>query len=164
MRSCSSPVIAGDVIMGTCGSGGGGNYLVAVPPGKGTVKEVYRLKKAVSYVPPPLIRKGLMFVFSDKVDVASCYQASTGKTLWQKRVDAFFWGSPICVEDRIYIVSREGTVLVLAASDEYKELARIDLGAPSRSTPCIAGGRMYIRTYDSAKESGRLLSIGGKKR
>ena len=164
MRSCSSPVIAGDVIMGTCGSGGGGNYLVAVTPGKGKVKEVYRLKKAVAYVPTPLIKNGLMFIFSDKVDVASCYQASTGKMMWQKRVDAIFWGSPVCVEDRIYIVSREGTVLVLAVSDEYKELARIDLGAPSRSTPCIAGGRMYIRTYDSAKESGRLLSIGGKKR
>ena len=164
MRSCSSPVIAGDVIMGTCGSGGGGNYLVAVTPGKGKVKEVYRLKKAVAYVPTPLIKNGLMFIFSDKVDVASCYQASTGKMMWQKRVDAIFWGSPVCVQDRIYIVSREGTVLVLAVSDEYKELARIDLGAPSRSTPCIAGDRMYIRTYDSAKESGRLLSIGGKKR
>ena len=105
-----------------------------------------------------------MFIFSDKIDVASCYQASTGKMMWQKRVDAVFWGSPICVQDRIYIVSRDGTVLVLAASDEYKELARIDLGAPSRSTPCISGGRMYLRTYDSAKESGRLLSIGGKKR
>ena len=164
MRSCSSPVIAGDVIMGTCGSGGGGNYLVAVTPEKGKVKEVYRLKKAVAYVPTPLIRNDLMFIFSDKVDVASCYQASTGKTMWQKRVDAIFWGSPVCVQDRIYIVSREGTVLVLAASAEYKELARIDLGAPSRSTPCIAGGRMYIRTYDSAKGSGQLLSIGGKKR
>ena len=164
MRSCSSPVIAGDVIMGTCGSGGGGNYLVAVTPAKGKVKEVYRLKKAIAYVPTPLIRNDLMFIFSDKIDVASCYQASTGKMMWQKRVDAVFWGSPICVEDRIYIVSRDGTVLVIAASDEYKELARIDLGAPSRSTPCISGGRMYIRTYDSAKESGRLLSIGGKKR
>ncbi|MEC8934330.1 MAG: PQQ-binding-like beta-propeller repeat protein, partial [Planctomycetota bacterium] len=98
MRSCSSPVIAGDVIMGTCGSGGGGNYLVAVTPEKGKVKEVYRLKKAVAYVPTPLIRNDLMFIFSDKVDVASCYQASTGKTMWQKRVDAIFWGSPVCVQ------------------------------------------------------------------
>ena len=32
-RAVSSPVLAAGLIIGACGSGGGGNYLVAVRPG-----------------------------------------------------------------------------------------------------------------------------------
>src|SRR5436190_13042285 len=36
MRSVSSPLIAGDVIMGSCGSGGGGNFVTAIKAGDAT--------------------------------------------------------------------------------------------------------------------------------
>ena len=35
MRTVASPIIVGDLIMGSNGSGGGGNYLAAVHAGTG---------------------------------------------------------------------------------------------------------------------------------
>jgi outer membrane protein assembly factor BamB len=46
---------------------------------------------------------------------------------------------------------------VLSATDQYELVARNPLGEDSRSTPSVAGGRMYLRTYS------HLISLGGKK-
>lgn len=58
------------------------------------------------------------------------------------------------VADRIYCTSVEGEIVVLAARKEFEELGRSPLGEGSRSTPAIAGGWMYIRTFS------KLMSIG----
>jgi hypothetical protein len=52
----------------------------------------------------------------------------------------------------------EGDVFVLAASDDFQQLARIPLGEPGRSTPAVAGGVFYLRTES------HLFSVGGKKK
>ena len=46
-------------------------------------------------------------------------------------------------------------MIVLAASDEFQVLGRIDLEEPSNSTPAVANGVMYLRT------ASHLLAIGG---
>jgi hypothetical protein len=53
-------------------------------------------------------------------------------------------------------MSMDGTAVVVAASDEYELLGKNPLGEESRSTPSIAGGRLYLRTYS------HLISLGGK--
>ncbi len=162
LRTVSSPVLAGDLVIGTCGSGGGGNYLVATRRGgKGDVAathEAYRIRSAVGYVPTPLFKDGRLYVWADKGGVVSSYEAATGKKIWQQRLEGrpAFSGSPICVQNRMYCIDESGVVWVLAASDEFKVLARNSLGERSRGTPVISGGRMYLRTY------GHLISIGGK--
>jgi hypothetical protein len=50
----------------------------------------------------------------------------------------------------------QGECVVLAAGDEYKVLGKNPLGEGSHSTPCVAGGRLYLRTF------GRLLCVGAK--
>jgi outer membrane protein assembly factor BamB len=75
---------------------------------------------------------------------------------WRERVGGIFYGSPIRVGDRIYCTSLDGDVVVLAASSDYKQLARNPLGEGSQATPAIADGKMYLRTLS------HLISIGGK--
>ena len=59
LRTVSSPVMTDELILGTCGSGGGGNYLVAINKGGNGVldsdAERYRIEQAVTYVPTPLV-------------------------------------------------------------------------------------------------------------
>jgi len=157
-RTVSSPVVAAGLLVGTCGSGGGGNYIVAMKPGgKGDVTAThlaYKLQKSIPYVPTPLARGDLLFLWSDK-GIVSCVEAPTGSILWQERVGGGYSGSPICIGDRIYCMSEEGEVPVIAASREFKILARNPLGEGSRSTPAVAGGRLYLRSYT------HLISIGG---
>ena len=96
-----------------------------------------------------------MFCLYDK-GFASCVNARSGEVLWIERTGAALSGSPIRVGNRIYAVDESGVVWVWAASETYKLLGKSDLGEESRSTPAVANGQMYIRTY------GHLVSVGGK--
>jgi outer membrane protein assembly factor BamB len=158
-RTVSSPVLAGDLIIGSCGSGGGGNYLVAVRPGAGPQGKApqlaYTIRHSAPYVPTSICVGDLLFLWGDG-GIVSCVQAPTGEVKWQERVGGDFFGSPVWVDGRLFCVSSRGDVVVVQASEQFALLARNALGELTRSTPAVAGGHMYIHT------SKHLVSIGGK--
>ena len=158
-RVVGSPAIAGGLIFGSCGTGGVGRQMFAVRPGNAATgaqaEVVYELKGSLPYVCTPVAYGDLLFSWFDR-GVVTCLDAPSGKIHWRERIGGDYFSSPVRVADRIYCVSREGEVVVLAASKTFKELGRIDLGERSNSTPAIAGGRMYLRTVS------HLMSIGGK--
>ncbi|MFT5239566.1 MAG: outer membrane protein assembly factor BamB [Candidatus Promineifilaceae bacterium] len=168
LRTVSSPVMTDELILGTCGSGGGGNYLVAINKGGNGVldsdAERYRIEQAVTYVPTPLVIDKLLFMVSDKGGIASCFEVATGKKIWRQRIDSdlVFSGSPIGDGKRIFVVAHSGAVLVLAAEEAYRLLARNELGESSRCTPAISDGVMYLRTFNEAEQHTHLISIGAK--
>lgn len=155
MRVVSSPLVAGGLVFGSTGSGGGGNYVVAVRPGP-QPELAYTLKNAASYVPMLVARDKLLFMFNDK-GVVTCCDLQTGDTHWRERVGTAFTGSPVLADGKLYIVSDEGQVYVLAAAKEFRLLGENPLGEPSRSTPAVAGGRLYFRTKS------QLFSVGGQR-
>jgi outer membrane protein assembly factor BamB len=159
-RTVSSPVIAGDLIIGSCGSGGGGNFVVAVRPGdpigSKPAELAYTVKRAAPYVPTSVSIGNLLFLWGDG-GIVSCVQAASGQLKWQERVGGDFFGSPVCVDGRLFCVSTRGEVVVVEASEQFKLLAKNTLGELTHSTPAVAGGRMYIHT------SRHLVSIGGRK-
>jgi outer membrane protein assembly factor BamB len=150
-RMVSSPVVAGDLVLGTCGQGGGaGNYLSAVRldgTGNAESRVAYTLKVATPYVTTSVHHEGRVYLVSDG-GVATAIEAATGRTLWSERLRAEFFASPVWVEGRLYCASTKGEMLVLAAGDEFRLLARNPLGEGTHSTPCIVGDRMYVRTFN----------------
>ena len=159
-RSVSSPVVAGDLMIGSCGSGGGGNFIVAVRPGDAAGKRkpelAYSIRHSAPYVPTSIYFGEHLFLWGDG-GVVSCVQAATGEVKWQERVGGDFFGSPVCVDGKLFCVSSRGDVVVVEASDHFKLLAKNPLNELTRSTPAVAGGRMYIHT------SQHLISVGGAK-
>ena len=156
-RCVSSPVAAPGLAMGACGVGGGGKWLMVVRPGADKqAEEAYRVTSSAPYVPTPLVKDGLLFLWSDQGTV-SCLRAATGEPLWQQSVGGRFYASPVCVADRLYCVSTAGEVVVVRAAETFEILARNALGAKTQATPAVAGGRMYLRT------GSRLICVGGKK-
>jgi outer membrane protein assembly factor BamB len=154
-----SPIVAGDLVLGTCGWLGVRQEVVAVrPPSAQNEKatEVYRIDRSAPLCTTPLVHGDLLFLWSDG-GIVSCADARTGKLHWRERVAGSYYSSPVCVGDRLYGVSRDGDVIVLAASRNFELLARNPVGEGSHSTPAIAGGRMYVRTF------AHLISLGGKK-
>jgi outer membrane protein assembly factor BamB len=117
---------------------------------------VYDTRKSVPLVPTPIAVKGRLFLWCDD-GVVSCLNAASGDLIWRERVPGAFYGSPVCVDGRLYCLSRSGEVVVLAAADSFSVLARVPLGEPSFATPAIADGVMYLRT------SAQLFSLGGKR-
>jgi outer membrane protein assembly factor BamB len=158
-RCVGSPVIGHGLVIASYGFGRRGTRLVAVRPSskdKNLEPEIeYDFTESVPLVPTPLIRGDMLFLWADDGNV-TCADVVTGEQIWQQRVDGSFYGSPICVNERLYCVSRKGDVVVLTASDEFQLLARIPLGELSYATPTVIDGVMYFRTYS------HLISVGGE--
>lgn len=154
MRTVSSPLLWHDLIYGTTGSGGGGNYIVAYKPGDG--KPTFEIKKEMPYVPTPVFNGDLMFLWSDK-GIVTCINPANGEKHWQQRVNGNYSGSPVRAGKKIFCVDENGTVVVLAADQQYKELGRNPLNEQSHSTPAISGGKLFVRTVS------HLYAIQGKK-
>jgi outer membrane protein assembly factor BamB len=157
-RSVSSPILAGEVILGSCGSGGGGSFVTAIKagnPGTGQKPELaYQMKKSAPYVPTGVAYGGLVWLWSDG-GIVSCLDAKTGDVKYQERVGGNFFGSPVWVDGRLYCVSASGELVVLDASDKFKVLDRYSLGELCHTTPAVALGKIFIRTEK------HLSSFGG---
>ena len=157
-RTVSSSLVAGGLLIGTCGSGGGGNYLVAVKPGiaakGGKPSLAYKLRRSIPYVPTGLAKDNLLFLWSD-AGIVTCVEAKTGKIHWQERVEGRFFGSPVWAEGRLFCISTTGKVVVIAASKEFKPIAVNDLEEDSNATPALAGDRIYFRTLGHLSRFGK---------
>ncbi|HAV62367.1 MAG TPA: hypothetical protein DCY13_08395, partial [Verrucomicrobiales bacterium] len=148
MRSVSSPVFIDNLTFASCGSGGGGNYVVAIeapPSGRGEAKVKYEVRRSAPYVPAPIIHDGLAFLWSDG-GIVTCIDARSGDEKWRERVGGNYFSSPILVDGRLYNVADDGKVAVLAAKDTFAVLGRSDFDEETRATPAVAGGGMYFRT------------------
>ena len=93
----------------------------------------------------------------DTIRTIASINLKTGKSIWQKRVGGNYVSSPICIDGKLYGVDLDGNVAVVAASDKYELLARNSLGQPTKATPAVSGGTLYIRTES------QVYSIGGGK-
>lgn len=157
MRTISSSLVADGLVIGTCGSGRGGNYLVAVNPGSAgeglSPSLAYKLERSAPYVPTCVAKGKLLFLWGD-AGIVTCVEAGSGETVWRERVGGRFFGSPVWIEGRLFCISTEGRVVVLAASGTFQQLAVNDLEEPTHSTPAVADNRLYLRTL------GHLTSVG----
>ncbi len=160
-RMIASAIVAGELVIGSCGSGAGtGNYLTAIKlGGQGDVSKThvaYTLRRATPYVPTPLFLDGTLYLISDG-GIASAVEAATGREIWSERLPgAEFFGSPVLVEGRIYVPSVKGEMFVLATGDKFELLARNPIGEGTHSSPCVDAGRIYVKTFT------HLVCIGAK--
>jgi outer membrane protein assembly factor BamB len=154
MRVVSSPLLTDGIVFGSTGSGGGGNYVAAVQTGENP-RLLYQIDRSAPYVPTVVAKDGLAFLFYDK-GTATCIDVRSGTVHWRERLSSGFSGSPIIAEEKLYVIDDDGNVHVLAVSKEFRDLGVNPLGEPTRSTPAVAGGRLYFRTLS------RLFSLGGQ--
>lgn len=158
-RVVSSPVLADGLVIATCGEGGRGIRLAAVKPPEAdgsAPTEVYAIDRGVTpYVPVSVVHDGLLFGFHDQGTV-SCLRSATGEVLWSEKPAGKYFGSPVCVGDRLYAITTDGNVVVLRAGPRYELLAVNPLGEKSHATPAVADGRMYLRTFS------HLIAVGGE--
>ena len=148
-RSVSSPLLAGDLILGSCGSGGGGNFVTAIhagDPARGIKPSLaFQMKKSAPYVPTGIALGDRVWFWSD-AGILTCLRLPDGDVVYQERVGGNFFGSPVWADGRLFAVSTSGEVVVVEASDHFKVLSRYALNDTCHATPAISGGRMFVRT------------------
>ena len=111
-----------------------------------------------SYMPTPLIYKGLVYVLANN-GVFDAYNLRTGEEVYRQRLPQVgngFSASPVAADDKIYLSSEDGDVLVIAAGPTFKHIATNSMGESLMATPALSDGVMYLR---SAKH---LFAIGKK--
>ena len=144
MRTVSSPLLINQLVLGTNGSGGGGNYVVSINP-KEPTKTVFEVRKEAPYVPTPVLRDDLLFLWSDN-GVITCCHAETGESIWKERVGGKYSGSPIRSGSVIYCCDEEGNLVAIAAEKAFRKRGSYPLGEQSHSTPAVVGDKLLVRT------------------
>jgi outer membrane protein assembly factor BamB len=149
-RSVSSPLIVGDLAIASCGSGGGGNILVAVKipdTAKDQPEVAFRVDRAASYVPTCAVDGDYLMMIADN-GIVSRIRLPDGETVWSKRIGGNFGASPIVVGDKLLLISLDGLATILASSNQYSELGSVDLGGSVGASPAVGGGKLLIRVAD----------------
>jgi len=125
--------------------------VLALRPGsKGEVSETsiaWSERKGVPGVPSPLYYKGHLYTFLNG-GIVFCRVAESGKLLYSGRLGALgdYYSSPVGADNKVYIASAEGIVVVLDAGEELKVLATNKLDEAVLATPALVDGKIYVRT------------------
>ncbi len=129
-----------------------GNAVLAIQPGgQGditTTHLAWKSTRSLPYVCSPVYYQGRLYTVKNG-GLASCYRAKTGQPLYQdERLDAGgdYYASLLAADEKIYAASQKGLVVVWAAGDSLKVLARNDLGEEIFATPAMVDGKLYVRS------------------
>lgn len=104
--------------------------------------------KSGPYMPTPLVYGDYLYVCSNS-GIFACYQATTGKLVYKKRLpmkgNRSFVGSPIAADGHVFVTSEEGETAVIKAGPTFDLVASNVSGENCLTTPAISGGRIFIR-------------------
>jgi len=117
----------------------------------------YELSREVCSTPS--VHDGLVFV-TDVGGTIHCVDAKTGQPYWTHKCDGEFWASTLVADGKVYVGTRRGQFVVLAASKENRLLGEVNLGAAEPNqisgTAAAANGVLYVPTMS------RLFALKGR--
>jgi outer membrane protein assembly factor BamB len=137
-----------------------GKALMAIRPlGTGTLaadRIAWTFTGHTSDSATPLLYDGWLYVLDSDAKVMTCLDPKTGQERWHGSLGGAVWrASPTGADGRIWCLSEDGEVAVLAAGDQFKVLFRVALGdGPAHASIAVANEHLYIRT------ASRLTCIG----
>jgi outer membrane protein assembly factor BamB len=93
--------------------------------GRGDVTRTHKLwqAEAGANVCSPVVHEGHLYWISDHNRTAYCLRLTDGSVRYAERVGPQPYASPLLADGRLYIVTRTGGTLVLAARPQFEQLA-----------------------------------------
>jgi outer membrane protein assembly factor BamB len=133
------------------------NFFIAIdfgvlaikPGGKGDISSthlLWRETENIAEVPSPLYYKDRIYVVKNG-GYFSCVDALTGRLIYKTRIKGTgaFFSSPIAANNRIYVASHNGKVVVFQAGDELKILTENNMEEKILATPAVIDNKLYFR-------------------
>lgn len=105
----------------------------------------------------PAVHDGLVYA-TDVGGNVHCVDAATGEPFWTHDAIGEFWASPLVADGKVYVATRRGQFLILAAGREKRVIAKVNLDEPVNGTVTAANGVVYVATME------HLYAIGTGKR
>jgi outer membrane protein assembly factor BamB len=163
---CAGPGRVGDTVTPVygaglvyCDSGRGGPGRAVDPLGEGDLTKT-NVRWKIANVPEgfssPVVVDGRLYRLQGP-GVLSCVEMATGASLYKERLEgADAAVSPVATPEGLVYCASAGKSYVVKAGPAFAVLGRGDLGDPSRASPAVAGGRLFLK-------GGRNLYCVGKK-
>lgn len=157
-----TPVAAHGLLF-VAANGPGGNIIMAIRPGgRGNITSTHvawRHERAAPYIPSPIVVGDYLFVVKDG-GIMTCLNARTGELAWQQRLPArgSYYASPVAAEGRLYVISEDGEVTVVAAKPTFEVIATSSMGERTMASPALSSGQIFIRTDNALWAIGKASS------
>ncbi|MBN1816252.1 MAG: PQQ-binding-like beta-propeller repeat protein [Sedimentisphaerales bacterium] len=145
---CPSIVSQGGVLYAL---GGRSSKAIAVRSGgRGNVTQTHKLWQANvgANVCSPVIHEGHLYWISDRNQTAYCLRLTDGAIQYAREVGQQPYASPLGADGRIYVVTRQGGTLALAAKPQFEQLAHNRLSDRSmfNASPIAYNGGLILRS------------------
>ncbi|MBU1186861.1 MAG: PQQ-binding-like beta-propeller repeat protein [Acidobacteria bacterium] len=111
-----------------------------------------------TYQPTPMVYGDLLYILDDR-GIVRCYEAVTGKIVFQKTLGgeiSAYSASVVAADGRIYCTDEFGKIHIIKASRTYEHLAVNDMGETCMATPALSHKTLFVRTRST------LYAIGKK--
>lgn len=153
LNAIPSPVADNETVYVT--SGFRGNALQAIELGRtgdltGTDAIRWSHNKSTPYVPSPLLVDDFLYIVAGNNGVLSCFDKKTGKAHYEhERLEGLYgiYASPVAAKDRIYVLGREGTCLVLKKGPTVEVLATNKLDDKTDASIAMVGKELFVRGH-----------------
>jgi outer membrane protein assembly factor BamB len=139
-----SPIFAGGTLFIISPS----NKLQTIrPDGQGDVTKTHLgwiAEDGIPDVTSPVSNGELVFLL-DSTGGVSCYDAKNGKKQWQHDIHEDCAASPSIVADRLCLITKKGTLIMIEAARQFKEIGRSPLGEQVLASPAFAQNKIFVR-------------------
>jgi hypothetical protein len=73
-----------------------------------------------------------------------CLDLKTGEPYWVHDMFAAIWGSPMIIDDKVYLGDEDGDLVVLQHGKALKVISEQNMGSSVYATPVPANGVLYV--------------------
>ena len=146
--AASMPLYENGLAFIITGFGGKTELLAVRVDGQGDITDshiAWRVDKAVSKTPSPILVDGLLYMVSDE-GALTCLEAATGKQVWRDRIQGNYAASPLFADNRIYWFSQQGKTTVIKPGRSLEVLATNSLESGFMASPAVDGKALVLRT------------------
>lgn len=148
-----SPVCGNDLVYVMSGFRGNALRAIRYADARGDITDSATVAwdydgKGTPYVPSPLLYGDMLYFLDNNRAMLSCFDAKTGQPHYtRQRLEGLegVFASPVGASDRVYVVGRGGTTVVIKHGSAFELLAANTLDDSFTASPAIVGNEIYLR-------------------
>lgn len=116
-----------------------------------TKNVVWSVRHSAPYVPSPVLSGDRLYVSKSNDAFLACLNAHTGESFYQDQALEGMRGiyaSPLAANGYLYVVGREGMVMVLKDASKFEVVATNILNDRIDASPVMLGQELYLRGHE----------------
>ena len=111
---------------------------------------VWSVRKSAPYVPSPVLSGDRLYMSKSNDAFLSCLNALTGEVIYQDQPlpgVRSIYASPLAANGHLYIVGREGTVMVVKDAPQFEVVSTNKLDDRIDASPVMLGKELFLRGH-----------------